>query len=48
MEELKAIRQDKLQLEAALRAVVKRPAAVLKRPAAVVKRPSAVKKRAGA
>ena len=48
MEELEAIRQEKLRLEAALRAVVKRPAAVLKRPAAVVKRPSAVKKRAGA
>ena len=48
MEELEAIRQEKLRLEAALRAVVKRPAAVLKRPAAVMKRPSAVKKRAGA
>ena len=44
MEELEAIRQEKLRLEAALRAVVKRPAAVVKRPSAVKKRASVVKK----
>ena len=46
MEELEAARQKKRQLQAALRAVVKRPAAVVKRTASVVKKkPASVVKK---